>query len=249
MRRHEIDRVVAPAGKCLAGHGQAQPHIIRQHVVAGDQHGHFLGRDRYELGRNDPGVGDAGHHRLEAVEVAAKVGEADVGRRHFIFLQDRVDQQVGQRAGRGHRHGLAFQVFDLLDARAHHQPMRHARPVAADNLQVGAVRAGQDRRAGARFDAVELARQQRLVRGGAVLQADDIELEAVLFGKAPAADHQHEAGIALGFDHGVPPGLEVGRSGRAANDRQQQRHCEAGKSHSSADHAAMIGGFASDING
>ena len=94
------------------------------------------------------GIGDAGDHRLVAVEIAAEIGEVDLRRRNLYFSEDRVDQQIGQRAGRRHRDRLALQVLHLADGRAHHQPVRHARPVAAEDLDVGAARAGENRGAG-----------------------------------------------------------------------------------------------------
>jgi hypothetical protein len=86
--------------------------------------------------------------------------------------------------------------------------VRHARPIATDNLDIGAVRAGENSGARARFDAVDLSGQQRLVGSGAVLEVKDFQLQPLLLGKAVPAHHQRETGIALGLDHAVLPGLE-----------------------------------------
>jgi hypothetical protein len=69
--------------------------------------------------------------------------------------------------------------------------------------------AGQDRRAWARFDAVEFAREQCLVRGGAVLQRHDVDLQPMPRAKITLTNHQHEPGVAFRLDDAMSPGLEV----------------------------------------
>ena len=114
--------------------------------MTADQHCHVLGRICHELRGDDAGIGDTGDHRLEAIEVAAKIGETNFGCRDLVLIEDRIDQQIGQRPRCCHRNCLALEIFHLADGRSHHQPVRNARPVAAENLDVGPACAGEDRR-------------------------------------------------------------------------------------------------------
>jgi hypothetical protein len=54
----------------------------------------------------------------------------------------------------------------------------------------------------------------------AILQRHDFKFEAVFFGEVTLADHQHEAGIALGLDDAVLPRLEIGRLGSVKAGQQ-----------------------------
>ena len=87
--------------------------------------------------------------------------------------------------------------------------MRHAGPVASENLDVRAMSASQDRRAWARFDAVEFAGEQRLVRDGAVLQRHDVDLQPLPRAKITLSNHQHESGVAFRLGDAVSPGLKI----------------------------------------
>jgi hypothetical protein len=78
----------------------------------------------------------------------------------------------------------------------------------------------------------------------------------VLLAKATGADHQHEAGISLGLDHAVTPGLKLLRARRCVWREGQQGGCKQGETLPLVAHrtlpvtgtAAMIGGFPNDIN-
>lgn len=62
---------------------------------------------------------------------------------------------------------------------------------------------------GLELDAVDFAGEQRLVRQCAVLHRNDLKFEAVPGCKITLADHEHESGIALWFDHNVLPTLQI----------------------------------------
>src|SRR4029079_4923197 len=87
--------------------------------------------------------------------------------------------------------------------------MRHARPVAPDDLDVCTACARKNCSTRARLDAVDLPGQPCLGRERAVLHWEDLKLEAIPGCKVALADHEHEAGIALRLDHHVFPRLQV----------------------------------------
>ena len=104
-----------------------------------DQHLHILGRDRHEFRSDDASIGDTCGYRLEAIEVAAKICEMDLGRSNLVLLEDRIDKQIGQRSRRCYCNSLALEVLHFVDGGFHHQAVRHAGPVAAENLDVGSA--------------------------------------------------------------------------------------------------------------
>src|SRR5262249_36671173 len=97
-------------------------------------------------------------------------------------------------------------------------------PIASENFDVCTVGASEDSRAWTRLNAVELAREHRLVRSGAVLQWHDLDLEAMPRPEITLTYHQHEPGIAFWLDYAVLPRLEVlpqGPRSSACRPRQE----------------------------
>jgi hypothetical protein len=133
--------------------------------------------------------------------------ERHLGRRDLELGQREAGQHVGKRAGRGHGHGLALEVFDLVDACLDHDAMRDDDPVATHDLHVAATHVDRDGALDAAFVAVELAGEQRLEPNLVILDLEQIELEALLFGKAPLRRHQQKAGIGLRRDDPMFPGF------------------------------------------
>ena len=68
-----------------------------------------------------------------------------IGERHVGGVQHAAEQQIGQRAGRGDRDILAFEVGERLDLGLGQDDLRHAGPGAADDLDAGAAHTGDDR--------------------------------------------------------------------------------------------------------
>src|SRR5262249_9179334 len=96
--------------------------------------------------------------------------------------------------------------------------MGQRRPVTAKELEVGALRGGQHRSAGAAFVAVELAGKERLERERVARELHHVDLEAVPLSEAAVCRHEYEAGVALGLHDAVPPGLELLSAGRRGED-------------------------------
>src|SRR5262249_45658301 len=201
---------------------QGLPPIAPPCFVSSPQPLYLFGGDAYEFGCNDSALDDPGYHSLEAIEVTTEIREMDPRHRNFVLLENGANQQIGQRARRRHRDRLAFQILDLVDGRSHHQSVRHAGPIASENLDVCTVGASEDSRAWTRLNAVELAREHRLVRSGAVLQWHDLDLEAMPRSEITLTYHQHEPGIAFWLDYAVLPRLEVLPEGRRSPDCRHQ---------------------------
>src|SRR5580704_18519334 len=100
--------------------------------------------------------------------------------------------------------------------------MRQTGPRAADDLDVGAAGSGHDVVAGAALEGVEFAGDQRLQQLIVVFETKDLELKSLLLGEA-AIDHIGKAGITLGFEDAVAPGLELRRGEGIEGGRQQGR--------------------------
>ena len=83
--------------------------------MAGDQHRHIFGGDRHEFRSHDSGVGNAGDHGLEAIEVSAKICKTDFRGCNLVLVENGADQQVRQRPRRRDRDRLAFEIFHLAD--------------------------------------------------------------------------------------------------------------------------------------
>jgi len=115
LRGNKADCIGSPCCNCLAGHAQAQPYVIRQHIVAIYQHFHVFRRDRHEFGRDDPSVGNTGRDSLVSIEVATEIGKAHFGGRHLVLLKNGVDEEVRQRSWGCHRNRFSLEIFDLGD--------------------------------------------------------------------------------------------------------------------------------------
>ena len=84
--------------------------------------------------------------------------------------------------------------------------------IAADDPDVGAMRGCEHRPARAALVTVELAGEQGLERQRVAFELQHVELEALLLGEAAFARHEHEAGVALGLDDAMAPGLQLLRT-------------------------------------
>ena len=95
----ELHRVVAPRRDGLAGHGQAEPHVVRQRVAAGRDQLHLRRRHRHQLLGHHRGVDHAGEQRLVAVEVAAEARVLHVVHADAVLGEDRPPTRSGSEPG------------------------------------------------------------------------------------------------------------------------------------------------------
>ena len=147
----EFRRVVGPVLQGLAGRVQADAEEVRHRLAARHQQlDAGLGGDRRVLVAHDRTVDHPGGERLVAVGIGAHGGELHVAHRNSGLLQHGARHQLGEAAGRRHRDRFALEVGDRIDLVAHEQAVRHDQPVAADHLDVGAARGGDDRAAAGR---------------------------------------------------------------------------------------------------
>ena len=152
LRGEIADRVLAPLRQHLAGREHADPQEIRPGVLAREQHLEVLRASAAADIRSTP-------PRRRPRRRPARCSGRDRRRprrasrrrlERLNFAKRDAREHVGKRAGRGDRDGLALEVLDRADAVLDHEAVRHDRPMAADDLDVGAAHVGRDRRLGRR---------------------------------------------------------------------------------------------------
>jgi hypothetical protein len=100
---------------------------------------------------------------------------------------------------------FALQFGEARDRGPRIDTVRRRKPVAADDLHVGAAACRHHRASGTALEAVEFAREQRLECNRVVLELHELELEAELARKLALRRHEQNARIALRFERAMPP--------------------------------------------
>ena len=209
FRRQEAHGIVAAFGQNLAAGDHADAQEIRHRVAAGNHEVDALRHARLIFVGNHGALDHAAGQRLIALAVAADRGELHLVGGDAVFRQRETRQHVGHRIRRRHRDRFSFQVGHRVDVVAHVDAVRQHDPMAADDLDVGAARDRREHTLRAAFEAVDLAGDQRLEADLVVLDLQQIELEALLFGKAAFGRHHEEAGVGLGVEQRVAPGFAL----------------------------------------
>ena len=170
----------------------------------------LLRRDRLEFGRDHRGIGNSGAERAEAVGIAAHDGKLHVAIGETVLRQHRARKQIRQRAGARNRKCFSFEIGNRCDVAMDKNGVGKHRPVAADDLDVGPARGGDQWRAGIALIGFELAGQHAAQRQRVAFELDHIEVQSFPFGEAAFACHENKAGVAFCFDDAVTPGFQIG---------------------------------------
>ena len=211
---------------------QAHAHEMRQRVLRRNQHLDVLLRgDRRVFAGHHGGIDDMRHQRLVAVEIAAEAGEFHAVLGNIEMIERAFGENVGKRARRRNRDGLALELIHRGDVVVDENAVRHHQPGAADDLDVGAVRSPRSAPARAALETVEIAGDQRLEQDLVVLDIGTISTSRPTFLKKPrcAAISRMPASL-FGWispcRHGLPiappPGRRQGDKRHARRARCQQ---------------------------
>src|SRR2546430_1218589 len=93
------------------------------------------------------------HASLSMASGSPDAGELDVGGGDVEFRRGEARKQAWNRAGRGHRDGLALEIFHVFKAALAHDAVRHDAPGATHDLGRPPAPARRDGALGAAFVA------------------------------------------------------------------------------------------------